>query len=99
MSVREALKAAQQRQQAAQRQQQGGSGPTGRSADSTDWISSQLTRRFGIAGGLAWLGFLTFGAVSEQIKTRLEVASEEANRKVWGVEGGVRGCVCFGVGG
>ena len=74
-SVREALKAAEQRQ--AQRQPSGN-----RSADSTDWISSQLTRRFGIAGGLAWLGFLTFGAVSEQIKTRLEVASEEAGRKV-----------------
>lgn len=74
-SVREALRQAQQRQ--AQQQKQ-----AGRSADSTDWISSQLTRRFGIAGGLAWLGFLTFGAVSEQIKTRLEVASEEAGRTV-----------------
>ena len=31
-----------------------------------DWISSQLTRRFGLAGGLAWVGFLTFGVLSEQ---------------------------------
>eukprot|EP00466_Bigelowiella_natans_P000233 jgi/Bigna1/84851/estExt_fgenesh1_pg.C_10208 len=29
--------------------------------------------RFGLAGGLAWLGFLTFGVVSEQVKTRTEV--------------------------
>jgi hypothetical protein len=26
-----------------------------------------------LAGGLAWLGFLTFGTLGEQIKTRLEV--------------------------
>lgn len=30
-----------------------------RKADSTDWFASTLTRRFGLAGGLAWLGFLT----------------------------------------
>lgn len=54
---------------------------TKRQADSTDWIASQLTRRFGIAGGLAWLGFLTFGVVGEQVKTRLEVAAEEARTK------------------
>lgn len=53
----------------------------GRKADSTDAIASALTRRFGLAGGLAWLGFLTFGVVSEQIKTRLEVASEQAQTK------------------
>jgi len=52
-----------------------------RQAESTDWIASALTRRFGLAGGLAWLGFLTFGVVSEQVKTRLEVASEERNVK------------------
>ena len=44
-----------------------------RRADSTDAISSFLTRRFGIAGGLAWLGVLTFGVLSEQLKTRREV--------------------------
>jgi len=48
-----------------------------RQADSTDWFASTLTRRFGLAGGLAWLGILTFGVVSEQIKTRLELASDE----------------------
>ncbi|KAK9813233.1 hypothetical protein WJX72_011154 [[Myrmecia] bisecta] len=53
----------------------------GRQADSTDWISSQLTRRFGIAGGLAWLGFLTFGVVGEQVKTRLEFAAEKSGTK------------------
>lgn len=37
-----------------------------RQADSTDWFASTLTRRFGLAGGLAWLGFLTFGVVLEQ---------------------------------
>ena len=52
-----------------------------RQADSTDAISSALTRRFGLAGGLAWLGFLTFGVVSEQIKTRREVAAEERGTK------------------
>ena len=34
--------------------------------------------RFGLAGGLAWLGVLTVGVVGEQIKTRLESAREEA---------------------
>mmetsp|Transcript_18724 Transcript_18724/g.26043 ORF Transcript_18724/g.26043 Transcript_18724/m.26043 type:complete len:274 (+) Transcript_18724:31-852(+) len=38
-----------------------------------DGIAFALTRRFGLAGGLAWLGFLTFGVVSEQVKTRTEV--------------------------
>ncbi|BDA42776.1 Peptidyl-prolyl cis-trans isomerase FKBP17-2, chloroplastic [Coccomyxa sp. Obi] len=52
-----------------------------RQADSTDWVSSQLTRRFGIAGGLVWLGVLTFGVVSEQIKTRLEDSAERQNTK------------------
>eukprot|EP00873_Tetraselmis_striata_P028060 jgi/Tetstr1/448324/TSEL_035608.t1 len=48
-----------------------------RQADSTDWVASALTRRFGLAGGLGWLGILTFGVVSEQLKTRREVAEEE----------------------
>ncbi len=52
-----------------------------RQADSTDFIASTLTRRFGLAGGLAWLGFLTFGVVGEQIKTRIEVAQEEADTR------------------
>jgi len=37
-----------------------------RSADSTDFFATTMTRRFGLAGGLAWVGFLTFGVVSEQ---------------------------------
>lgn len=49
------------------------------SADSTDWIASSLTRRFGLAGGLAWFGFLAFGVISEQVKTRLEVFQEQQN--------------------
>lgn len=52
-----------------------------RSPDSTDAIASALTRRFGLAGGLAWIAFLSLGVVGEQIKTRLEVASEEKNTK------------------
>lgn len=32
-----------------------------------------------IAGGLAWFGFLTVGSLGEQVKTRLEVAREEAD--------------------
>jgi len=47
-----------------------------RQADSTDAVASFLTRRFGVAGGLAWLGVLTFGVVSEQLKTRQEQAAE-----------------------
>ena len=75
-SVREALQAAQQQQPPA-----GGDGGKRQAAGSTDWMATQLTRRFGLAGGLAWVGFLTFGVVSEQVKTRLEVASEEANTR------------------
>ncbi|CAL9067692.1 peptidyl-prolyl cis-trans isomerase FKBP17-2, chloroplastic-like [Musa acuminata AAA Group] len=51
-------------------------------AESTDWIASSLTRRFGLGAGLAWVGFLAFGVVSEQIKTRLEVSREQANTRV-----------------
>ncbi|KAJ8455997.1 hypothetical protein OPV22_034913 [Ensete ventricosum] len=51
-------------------------------AESTDWIASSLTRRFGLGAGLAWVGFLAVGVVSEQIKTRLEVSRERANTKV-----------------
>ncbi|XP_057419907.1 peptidyl-prolyl cis-trans isomerase FKBP17-2, chloroplastic [Lotus japonicus] len=49
--------------------------------DSTDWIATSLTRRFGLGAGLAWVGFLAFGVVSEQIKTRLEVSQQEANTR------------------
>ena len=45
-----------------------------RKAESTDAIATALTRRFGLAGGLAWVGVLAFGVVSEQVKTRLEVS-------------------------
>lgn len=51
------------------------------SVESTDWIASTLTRRFGIGAGLAWVGFLAFGVVSEQIKTRFEVSQQEANTR------------------
>nr|QUV77541.1 peptidyl-prolyl cis-trans isomerase FKBP17-2 [Nicotiana benthamiana] len=51
-------------------------------AESTDWIASSLTRRFGLGAGLAWAGFLAFGVVSEQIKTRLEVSQQETNTRV-----------------
>jgi len=93
-----------------------------RQAGSTDFIASNLTRRFGyyhsptltyrvigirpacmpplptlhlaaddlrqcllgdrLAGGLIWLGILTFGVVSEQIKTRIEDNQERNNTKV-----------------
>jgi hypothetical protein len=52
-----------------------------RQADSTDFILSALTRRFGLAGGLAWLGILSFGVISEQVKTRREVFEAEQNTK------------------
>jgi hypothetical protein len=65
-------------QQAARR---GGAAPR-RGGDSTDWVSTQLTRRFGLGGGLAWLAVLTVGVVGEQVKTRLEMAAEESSTKV-----------------
>ncbi|KAJ1437802.1 FKBP-type peptidyl-prolyl cis-trans isomerase domain [Sesbania bispinosa] len=49
--------------------------------ESTDWIATSLTRRFGIGAGLAWVGFLAFGVISEQIKTRLEVSQQEADTR------------------
>lgn len=49
--------------------------------DSTDWIATSLTRRFGLGAGLAWVGFLAFGVVSEQIKTRFEVSQQQANTR------------------
>ena len=52
-------------------------GDAPRTADSTDWISSSLTRRFGLGAGLAWVGVLAFGVISEQVKTRNEVFREE----------------------
>ncbi|WOK97720.1 peptidyl-prolyl cis-trans isomerase FKBP17-2, chloroplastic [Canna indica] len=51
-------------------------------AESTDWVASSLTRRFGLGAGLAWVGFLAAGVISEQIKTRLEVSQEQANTKL-----------------
>lgn len=49
--------------------------------ESTDWIASSLTRRFGLGAGLAWAGFLATGVLSEQIKTRFEVSQEVANTR------------------
>ncbi|KAL0663785.1 hypothetical protein Bca4012_100622 [Brassica carinata] len=45
----------------------------------TDWVASPVTRRFGIGVGFAWAGFLAFGAVSEQMKSRLDVFQEDNN--------------------
>ncbi|KAJ0971633.1 hypothetical protein J5N97_019592 [Dioscorea zingiberensis] len=50
-------------------------------AESTDWVASTLTRRFGLGAGLAWVAFLAVGVVSEQIKTRLEASQQEANTR------------------
>ncbi|KAL0699644.1 hypothetical protein Bca4012_055766 [Brassica carinata] len=52
-----------------------------KTVETTDWVASSLTRRFGIGAGLAWAGFLAFGVISEQIKTRFEVSQEEANTR------------------
>ncbi|DBA87837.1 hypothetical protein WJX77_012294 [Trebouxia sp. C0004] len=57
-----------------------------RKAGSSDWIASAVTRRFGLAGGLTWVGVLTFGVLSEQIKTRIEQADEAKSTQV--VSGG-----------
>ncbi|CAN1159266.1 Peptidyl-prolyl cis-trans isomerase FKBP17-2, chloroplastic [Linum perenne] len=50
-------------------------------AESTDWIASSLTRRFGLGAGLGWAGFLAVGVVSEQVKTRLEINREVSNTR------------------
>ncbi|KAK6148168.1 hypothetical protein DH2020_019080 [Rehmannia glutinosa] len=50
-------------------------------AESTDWIASTLTRRFGVGAGLAWFGFLAVGVITEQIKTRLEVSQQQATTR------------------
>ncbi|XP_062159273.1 peptidyl-prolyl cis-trans isomerase FKBP17-2, chloroplastic [Alnus glutinosa] len=56
--------------------------PTKRSTvETTDWIASSLTRRFGLGAGLAWAGFLAAGVISEQIKTRIEVSQQEADTR------------------
>lgn len=56
-SVREAVRAA-----------ESGTQKRRREADSTDWMATQLTRRFGLAGGLAWVGFLAVGVIGEQVR-------------------------------
>lgn len=50
-------------------------------AESVDIVGSALTRRFGLVGGLAWFGLLAFGVISEQIKTRREIAAEAEGTK------------------
>jgi FKBP-type peptidyl-prolyl cis-trans isomerase len=72
-----AAEAARRAQQAVDIKKGGGA----RRADSTDAVATFLTRRFGIAGGLAWLGVLTFGVVSEQLKTRREVREATENTR------------------
>lgn len=52
-----------------------------RQAESTDAVATFLTRRFGIAGGLAWLGVLAVGTLGEQVKTRMEVEEEKKNTR------------------
>lgn len=54
---------------------------TATTVETTDWIASSLTRRFGLGAGLAWAAFLSVGVISEQIKTRLEVSQQEANTR------------------
>ena len=41
-----------------------------------------------LAGGLLWVGFLTFGVVSEQVKTRLEAGAEKQSKQVLPSPGG-----------
>ena len=62
-----------------------------RQADSTDWFASTLTRRFGLAGGLAWLGFLSFGVISEQVWQTFTYT-----RMQFQLRGGL--CACSGLG-
>jgi len=72
----------QQQQQSVQAQPQQAARPKrAGGADSTDRVASSPTRRFGIGAGLAWAGFLAVGVVSEQLKTRFEVAQQQANTK------------------
>lgn len=52
-----------------------------RAAESTDAVATFMTRRFGLKGGLAWLALLTFGVVSEQMKTRRETREAKENTR------------------
>ncbi|KAL1216852.1 Peptidyl-prolyl cis-trans isomerase FKBP17-3 [Cardamine amara subsp. amara] len=47
----------------------------------TDLIASPVTRRFAIGTGFAWAAFLAFGAVSEQMKSGLEVFQGDNNTR------------------
>ena len=71
----------QQPEQQQQQQQQQQRPKARRQAESTDAIATFMTRRFGLAGGLAWLGFLAVGTLGEQVKTRLEVAAEQSGAR------------------
>jgi hypothetical protein len=67
-----------------------------RVADSTDPVASFLSRRFGLAGGLAWLGVLAVGSIGEQVKTRLEVAAEKSGTSDVTEAQEVKRCECGG---
>ncbi|VVA95180.1 unnamed protein product [Arabis nemorensis] len=47
----------------------------------TDWVSSPVTRRFGIGAGFALTGFAAFGVVSDQTKSRFEMLQEDDNSR------------------
>ncbi|XP_031498177.1 peptidyl-prolyl cis-trans isomerase FKBP17-2, chloroplastic-like [Nymphaea colorata] len=49
--------------------------------ESTDYIASTLSRRFGLGAGLAWAGFLSVGVIAEQFKTRFEASQELSNAR------------------
>ncbi|XVE58847.1 hypothetical protein DITRI_Ditri04bG0202100 [Diplodiscus trichospermus] len=49
--------------------------------ETTDWIASSVSRRFGLGAGLACATFLAVGVISEQIKTPLTVSGQEANTR------------------
>lgn len=80
-SVPGSLKAQQQKPVKPVAPSSSSSSTSGTKVDSTDWVATSLTRRFGLGAGLAWVSFLAVGVVSEQIKTRLEVSQQEANTR------------------
>lgn len=66
---------------AARRAREGERRERTRRAESTDAVATFLTRRFGLAGGLAWTGALAFGVASEQMKTRRETREAVENTR------------------
>nr|ADP02211.1 FKBP_C domain-containing protein [Triticum aestivum] len=53
------------------------------SADSTDWVASSLTRRFGIGAGLAWVGFWPSASCRSSSRPASRSRSSRPTPRTW----------------